>query len=124
MFEVKVIDKFSAAHRLVGYEGNCERIHGHNYKVEVCVSSSELNSMGLVIDFRLVKKLLGGILKDMDHQYLNDLDAFKDQNPSAENIARYIYDRFIKDIPPLVKVSAVRVWENDDCCATYRKEGN
>jgi 6-pyruvoyltetrahydropterin/6-carboxytetrahydropterin synthase len=124
MFEVKVIDKFSAAHRLVGYEGNCERIHGHNYKVEVCVSSSELNSMGLVIDFRLVRRLLGGILKDMDHQYLNDLDAFMDQNPSAENIARYIYNRLTKDIPPPVKLLAVRVWENDDCCATYSKEGN
>jgi len=124
MFEVKVIDKFSAAHRLVGYEGNCERIHGHNYKVEACVSSSELNPMGLVIDFRLVKKLLGGILKDMDHQYLNDLDAFMEQNPSAENIARYVYNRLTKDIPPPVKLLAVRVWENDDCCVTYRKEGN
>ncbi|MEA3222276.1 MAG: 6-carboxytetrahydropterin synthase QueD [Thermodesulfobacteriota bacterium] len=124
MFEVKAIDKFSAAHRLAGYEGNCERIHGHNYKVEVCVSSSELNPMGLVIDFRLVKKLLGGILKDMDHQYLNELGAFKEQNPSAENIARYIYNRLTKGIPPPVKLSSVRVWENDDCCATYRKEGN
>ncbi|MCD6569307.1 MAG: 6-carboxytetrahydropterin synthase QueD [Deltaproteobacteria bacterium] len=124
MFEIRVIDKFSAAHRLVGYEGNCERIHGHNYKVEVRVSSSELNKVGLVIDFRVLKQLLKRILKDMDHNYLNDLNIFKDQNPSAENIARYIYNRLVEDIPHSVKVSTVRVWENDDCCAAYRKEGN
>ncbi len=122
MFTIKVIDKFSAAHRLEGYEGNCERMHGHNYKVEVCIQSPKLDSMGLVMDFRDIKQLLKNILKDMDHQYLNDLPMFKAKNPSAENIAAFIYTKLAKAIPKKVTLSSVTVWENDECCAVYDKE--
>ena len=73
MFKAKVIDTFSAAHSLRGYRGDCERLHGHNYRVEVAVASRDLDSMGVVIDFRELKQLVKGVLAGLDHRYLNDI---------------------------------------------------
>ena len=82
MYEVTIIKSFSAAHLLSEIGGKCEELHGHNFKVEVTVGSPELNSEGILIDFRLLKKWLKDILDQMDHQHLNDLPFFKDKNPS------------------------------------------
>lgn len=119
MFKAKVIDTFSAAHRLYGYQGDCERLHGHNYKVEVIVQSSSLDSMGIVMDFRDVKLLVKQVLDKLDHQYLNEIDPFKDQNPSAENIARYIFTSISPLIRKPAELSEVIVWENDTSCISY-----
>ncbi len=91
MFEVTIIKSFSAAHQLADIGGKCEELHGHNFKVEVTVGAPDLNSDGILIDFRLVKKWLKDILDEMDHQHLNDLPFFAGKNPSSENIAYYIY---------------------------------
>lgn len=119
MFKAKVIDSFSAAHSLRGYQGDCERLHGHNYRVEVVVVSEVLDGVGIVMDFRDLKLALKGVLGEMDHQYLNDLPRFSAINPSAENIAAYIYERLKTLVPAPVRLGEVGVWENDACCALY-----
>jgi 6-pyruvoyltetrahydropterin/6-carboxytetrahydropterin synthase len=119
MFTVKVTASFSAAHRLKGYQGNCERLHGHNYRVEVSVESPNLDATGIVVDFRDLKTILKGILEDMDHQYLNELASFSSKNPSAENIAQYIYTAFAKAVHTPVRLKEVVVWENENCSVSY-----
>ncbi|MEA2101966.1 MAG: 6-carboxytetrahydropterin synthase QueD [Thermodesulfobacteriota bacterium] len=119
MYKAKVIDSFSAAHRLVGYKGNCERLHGHNYRVEIIVGSQTLDKMGIVMDFRRLKSLLKKTLDEMDHRFLNDLDAFSEQNPSAENIARHIYHTIAEQIDAPVRLEEVIVWENETSCVSY-----
>ena len=120
MYEVTILNTFSAAHLLSEIGGKCEELHGHNFKVEVTVVASELNSEGIAIDFRLVKKWLKDILDEMDHQHLNDLPFFKGKNPSSENIARFIYNALL---PPAkaqnVKVLRVKVWESENAAVTF-----
>ncbi len=119
MFKAKVVDSFSAAHRLRGYRGDCERLHGHNYRVEVVVSSPSLDKQGIVMDFRELKSLLKGVLHEFDHQYLNDLAPFAEQNPSAENIAKHLFEALSPLIREPVRLSEVTVWENDASCVSY-----
>jgi len=96
MYELTILSDFAAAHNLRGYEGECENLHGHNWKVEVMVTSKELNKIGLAVDFRVLKKMLEGILEKLDHKYLNEILPFDKENPSSENIARYIFNQFKK----------------------------
>jgi 6-pyruvoyltetrahydropterin/6-carboxytetrahydropterin synthase len=119
MFRAKVVQSFSAAHSLRGYQGDCERLHGHNYKVELAVDAPGLDETGIVIDFRDLKGLLKGVLDTLDHAYLNDLEPFRSVNPSAENIARHIYEALSGSMPGEARISEVTVWENDACCVTY-----
>jgi len=122
MYELKVISHFSAAHRLKDFKGNCERLHGHNWKVEVYVTSSSLNKVGLVLDFGIIKQKTQEVLKGLDHQYLNELPAFAHQNPSSENIAQFIFDELNKSVDTVnVQVSKVAVWETENACAAYSK---
>jgi len=123
MFTARVRDSFSSAHRLRGYEGDCERLHGHNYRVEAVVESAEVNTMGIVMDFRDMKNLLKEVLSTLDHQYLNELPAFEEMNPSAENIARYIFAFLSERIQSPVKLREVIVWENDSCSVSYSHQG-
>lgn len=120
MYELIIISDFAAAHNLRQYEGECENLHGHNWKVEVTVESNALNKIGLAVDFRALKKILEGILKKLDHKYLNEIMPFDRENPSSENIARYIFNHFKKGIKGKgIKVARVRVWESDNAAATY-----
>ncbi|MRR36085.1 6-carboxytetrahydropterin synthase QueD [bacterium] len=121
MFKAKVIATFSAAHRLREYQGDCERLHGHNYRVEAVVASPDLDSMGIVMDFRDLKQLLKKTLDELDHQYLNDIAPFSAKNPSAENIARHIFDRLAPHIVKPAGLSEVVVWENDTSCISYSR---
>jgi len=118
MFEIEVFSNFSAAHRLRGYKGKCENIHGHNWKVGIAVSSDRLNKIGIIIDFKDVKKQLGDVLKKLDHKNLNSLAYFKKVNPTSENLAKFIYEQLKKRLP----VSSVSVRETDDSRATYTEE--
>lgn len=97
MFEVRVEADFAAAHFLQDYNGKCENLHGHNYKVYAHVRGSKLNEGGMLMDFALLKGALRGVCKQIDHTNLNDLGVFK-QNPSAERIAMYIYDGIIEQL--------------------------
>ncbi len=120
MFEVSVRSSFSGAHRLKGYRGKCEELHGHNWDVEVSVGTAKLNDVGLTLDFKLLKQKLNDVLAGLDHCDLNKLPYFKKANPSAENIARYIYVNLKKSLKiEGVKLNSVRVWETRDSCATY-----
>jgi 6-pyruvoyltetrahydropterin/6-carboxytetrahydropterin synthase len=121
MYELVIDSDFSAAHNLREYQGNCERLHGHNWKVRVTLCASRLNRLGMVADFRDIKKWLKEILSDFDHTYLNDIKAFRKANPTTENIARIIYAKVSKKLPGNVRVKSVTAWESDGCGATYSR---
>lgn len=122
MYDVTIIKSFSAAHRLAEIGGKCEELHGHNFKVEVTVGAPDLNSEGILIDFRLVKKWLKDILDKMDHQHLNDLPFFSGKNPSSENIAYYVYQEMQNKVKEdEVKVLRVKVWESENAAVTYKE---
>jgi 6-pyruvoyltetrahydropterin/6-carboxytetrahydropterin synthase len=122
MFEVAVEHTFAAGHALRNYRGKCENVHGHNYRVQVVVRGETLDATGMLADFVELKRLLREISEPMDHVFLNDIDPFRELNPSAENMARYICERMqqeLKQISP-VEVAEVKVWETDIQSATYR----
>ena len=122
MFEVSVEETFAAGHALRNYKGKCENVHGHNYRIQATFSGPELDSIGLLVDFVAVKKLMQTVVDRLDHQYLNDLAPFDVLNPSAENMAKYFYDEISGGLGQStpVKLGQVRVWETDTTCATYR----
>jgi 6-pyruvoyltetrahydropterin/6-carboxytetrahydropterin synthase len=122
MFEVKVQGSFSAAHNLRDYSGDCERLHGHNWLVELAVGGVRDDS-GMVVDFRILKDSLGRVLGGLDHQYLNDLDYFKKRNTTTENIAEYIYGEASHSIPAGLRIAYVSVWESPGSGVTYRPSG-
>lgn len=97
MFEVRVEADFAAAHFLKDYNGKCENLHGHNYKVFAHVKGTELNEGGMLLDFSLLKKVLKSVCKELDHTNLNDMEIFMN-NPSAERIAMYIFNQIIVKI--------------------------
>ncbi len=122
MYELMIKDEFAAAHNLRNYKGKCEHLHGHNYNVEVYLESKELNHQGLALDFSILKRKLNKVLKDLDHKYLNkDIEFFKKNNPSAENIAKFIYLELKKQIKKC-KLKKVSVWESDYAKASYYEE--
>lgn len=121
MYEVTIRHAFSAAHSLKEIGGACEKLHGHNFIVEVSVCAPILNDAGTVIDFKIVEKWVDEILSTLDHKYLNELGYFHDQNPSAENIARFIYDRALEKAKiHHVGVACVTVWESENTRASYK----
>jgi 6-pyruvoyltetrahydropterin/6-carboxytetrahydropterin synthase len=120
MYRLKIHSYFSSAHNLINYQGDCENLHGHNWKVEVTVSAKELDKAGLGIDFKILKTETNNILKTLDHKYLNELPPFKSVSPSSENIARYLFHEIGKKInTPNIAVEAVTVWESDFASACY-----
>jgi len=120
MFEVSVRAGFSGAHRLKGYRGKCENIHGHNWDVEVFIGAETLDKQGISLDFRLLRRKLKGILAALDHRDLNKIAFFKKDNPSAENIAKYIYLKLKKPVSSKgAFLRRVSVWETKDSRATY-----
>jgi 6-pyruvoyltetrahydropterin/6-carboxytetrahydropterin synthase len=120
MFELKIISSFAAAHQLKMVTEKCENLHGHNWKIEVCVTGKKLNDAGVVIDFGIIKKIVSEIISELDHKFLNDHEWFKDLNPSSETIAMRIAQELESRIDdPTIKVSSVTAWESDDACAKY-----
>jgi len=120
MFELKVITEFAAAHQLKMVAKKCENLHGHNWKIEVCLSGERLNAAGVLMDFGEIKAHLSSIMNRLDHKFLNELDCFHGDNPSSENIAWHIATVLQKKInDPSVKVTRVTAWESDSACATY-----
>lgn len=109
MYEVRVNTDFAAAHFLRDYNGKCERLHGHNYKVYVHVKGSVLNEGGMLLDFSKLKDALKQVTGKIDHTNLNDIQWF-DQNPSAERIAFYIYSELLEILPELKKTDGKQPW--------------
>jgi len=120
MYELMIESQFSAAHQLRSYKGKCENLHGHNWRVQVTVSSENLNDIGLAIDFHELKELTVEVLKNLDHSFLNDVFPFTELNPSSENIAKWVYETLRKRMSEKdVSLSSVTVWESDSASATY-----
>ena len=123
MYELKIITQFAAAHRLENFNGKCEALHGHNWKVEVFLVGEQLDEAGLLVDFGVIKARTNALLEEIDHKYLNELEAFREQNPSSENLARYLFERLSTAlIRDGVRVSRVNVWESDTSCASYYRD--
>jgi len=120
MYELKIISQFAAAHQLREFEGGCEHLHGHNWKVEVYVSGEKLEKNGLLMDFRLIKEATKRVLDELDHKFLNELDAFMNLNPSSENIARHIFTSLSRELnTENITITKVTAWESDSACASY-----
>jgi len=136
MYSLKVQGTFSSAHNLRGYKGKCEDLHGHNWLVEIVIKSRQLDDIGMVLDFKFIKKKLNACLEELDHKYLNKIPYFsakgaclsvrqgsasggKKINPTSENIAEYIY----KELKPRISLLAsVTVWENSTSSASYEPD--
>ena len=121
MYELKVTTHFAAAHQLKMVAKKCENLHGHNWKIEVCVVGKELNDAGVLIDFGELKAHVSEIMQTLDHKFLNELPVFHDENPpSSENVARHITEELRARISDLsITVSRVTAWESENACATY-----
>jgi 6-pyruvoyltetrahydropterin/6-carboxytetrahydropterin synthase len=122
MFEISVEETFAAGHALRHYHGKCEKVHGHNYKVQATVEGETLNEAGLLVDFVELKRLLHSVVDRLDHEFLNDVPPFDVLNPSAENMARFFHEELSAGLPAEhgVRVSSVKLWETDTSVATYR----
>lgn len=120
MFELTVEETFAAGHALRNYRGKCENVHGHNYRVELTLAGKELDEAGLLLDFVEIRRLLHAVVDRMDHRFLNEVPPFDTINPTAENMARYIYDEIARELPGRVALTAVRLWETDTASAIYR----
>lgn len=120
MFELTVQASFASAHRLIDYDGDCERLHGHNWKVVVTVSATELDDLGIAIDFKKVKAETREIIGKLDHRYLNEIEPFDKINPTAEHIARELYKQISAKVNTgTASVSKVTVWETETSAASY-----
>jgi 6-pyruvoyltetrahydropterin/6-carboxytetrahydropterin synthase len=118
MYTVRAQADFAAAHFLARYQGKCERLHGHNYRVRVTAEGASLDDGGMLVDFGVLKAALNGILAELDHSNLNDHPSFSDGNPSAERIAAFVGGRMMAALPA-AKVSLVEVFETDANRATW-----
>jgi 6-pyruvoyltetrahydropterin/6-carboxytetrahydropterin synthase len=121
-FEVMIERNFSSAHQLRGYKGKCENLHGHNYKIEIYARGSELNNIGLLVDFVELKAAADDLVTYLDHKNLNELEPFiEEQNPSAENVARFVLERLAAKInDDRVQIHKVKCWETPTSVATYQ----
>ena len=120
MYEISVKTRFSAAHRLRDYAGDCANVHGHNWEVVVRLEASDLDGLGIAMDFREVKKYLADVVAELDHTDLNTHPAFVSVNPTSERLARFIFDKMAGRIDnEYVRVKRVQVAENQDTVAAY-----
>ena len=122
MYEIIVEDEFSAAHFLKLYDGSWEHRHGHNWKVAVQAEAKRLDSMGVVVDFEMLKPALREVLSGLNFTLLNDHSRFKNDqvNSSTENIARLIYEELANKVKSkTARITKVTVWETPDACASY-----
>ena len=120
MYELKIVTHFAAAHQLAMVGEKCENMHGHNWKIEVFVTGEKLDEAGVLMDFGIIKKHVAEVMWRLDHKYLNELEFFKNDQPSSENIAGVVARELQKRIDnTAVRVSRVAAWESEDACATY-----
>ncbi len=119
-YTLKVITDFAAAHTLRNYPGDCAKMHGHNWKVEVEVTATTLNEVGIGMDFKQIRKEAKEVCDHLDHEYLNELTPFDTINPTAENIAAYIYNQLSQRLnTATAKISAITIWETERACIRY-----
>jgi 6-pyruvoyltetrahydropterin/6-carboxytetrahydropterin synthase len=122
-YTLKIVTDFASAHTLRDYPGACSRMHGHNWKVEVEAVATELDDVGMGIDFKTLKKVTRQITDELDHRYLNEIAPFDRINPTAENIASFIFQG-VSDLinNERVTISAVTLWETERACVRFEKQ--
>lgn len=114
MYTLIVKDKFDAAHRLgAGYTGKCSNVHGHTYHVEVRIVGKSLNSVGMVADFKHLKRIIHAVVDSLDHNFLTPEEF--NPNPTAEVLAEFIFS----SLKPLIPVESVTLWETENCAVRY-----
>ena len=124
-YQLKVVTEFASAHTLREYPGACSRMHGHNWKVETEAVANQLDDIGMAVDFKVLKQAANEVGDRMDHYYLNDLAPFKETNPTAENIAAYMFREISARINnERIKVTAVTLWETERACVRYSENEN
>ncbi|MCW8900394.1 MAG: 6-carboxytetrahydropterin synthase QueD [Gammaproteobacteria bacterium] len=122
-YTMKILLDFAAAHYLRNYEGACNRLHGHNWKVEVQVTATQLDDVGMGMDFKVIKDATRELIEKLDHYNLNDIPPFDKINPTAENISAYLYNELSAMLnADGVMVSSVTLWETDRACVTYSED--
>ncbi len=119
IFKISVVTHFAAAHNLRGYEGPCEKLHGHNWSIKATVGTDKLDAIGLAYDFKKLKGHLKEIVERLDHQYINEVTPFDQLNPTSENIAKYIFESLATKLPTTVSVISVEVGESENSVAAY-----
>ena len=120
MYQVSIEQHFDAAHFLRGYQGKCEALHGHRFRVVAKVKCSRVDDIGIAYDFTVLKQHLGDILSRFDHTCLNEVSPFDKINPSSENIATTIYDELkLKLTGAPASISCVEVWESPQSGVAY-----
>jgi len=123
LYTLTIRSEFAAAHQLRNYPGDCARLHGHNWKLEVQVTANKLDDKGMVVDFKAIKQATNEIAGMFDHHNLNEIAPFTHLNPTAENIAAYFYHALSEMLnDDRVKIKSVSVWETDRACASYTEE--
>ena len=123
LYTLKVITEFASAHTLREYPGACSRMHGHNWKVELEAVATKLDEVGMGVDFKQMKKIAREVGDRLDHRYLNEIEPFTEINPTAENIAAYLYREISKQLnSDTITVSSVTLWETERACVRYSEE--
>ena len=122
MYTLTTMVEFSSAHTLVGHSGPCKKMHGHNWKVEVEITGEKLDKIGMVVDFKEIRKATNLVVDELDHEFLNNLEPFSEDNPTAENIARYIITKLSEEFSNKnVKVNSIKLWETDKSAVSYKE---
>lgn len=122
-YTLKVVTEFAAAHQLAGYPGECSRLHGHNWRLEVEVVAEQLDDIGMGMDFKAIKQAARRVTDRLDHRHLNELEPFRHVNPTAENIACYIYKTLSGQLNgSRTRINAVTLWETDRACVRYTED--
>ena len=119
MFTVFKDFSFSAAHQIRGHMGGCQNLHGHNYRVRVYVRARELDSLGMVIDFADLKKIVAEVVDPFDHRLINEVTPFDVRNTTAELLSQFIFEEVGKRLPSGRELTKVEIWETDSSCAVY-----
>jgi len=119
MWTVSVETHFWASHQLTLPDGSKETVHSHNFSVIADVGTEKVGNMGLVIDFRRLRAMLDSIVAEFDNAALDRIDYFKQNNPTAENVAKYIYEKLQSKLPKDVKLEAIRITEEPGCSAKF-----
>ena len=119
MYKIFIETHFAAAHQLHGYQGMCKDLHGHTWKVRVEITTNQVNEIGISFDFKELKSITESVIDRLDHQHINEVAPFDQENPTAENLAKYIYHEVKKKLPSFVRMSQVTIWESDIYAISY-----
>lgn len=124
MYQLTIKDKIDSAHKLIGYHGKCANIHGHTWWIEITVIGTELNPLGILMDFKDIKQLIiPRTIQRFDHQLLNDHKPFDKINPTAENLSKYVFEDIESSmlLPRNIKLKSVTIWESEKASCKYEK---